>query len=503
MEKSKMFEAKMMKSLGRSEINLRDEVFNMRKRLHEIEKTKERAIYEQKEKARMEAELKKVRQIEFEKKELERKTKKYFYYDEYNRRKQVDGESYFVGEIETKHTSWLPDGPGKYFDYDYKVLDGNFKKGEFVSGEVFFPSNRQTWKGGLKNNAIHGPGIIIHRKLIKFDERIHDINDFHLPNLSTVKYHSHNGDHNYYQCRDENSEFIILINEEKFIEIEEVEEAIAYQGKIVCCRKDLVIGQRLQFFGDHFAHQGVSDNLILSNRLQQPKATIIKYHRNWKYYLRFDDELWPRERVIDLSHIIEFRLLQTLPFVYHIHAFDSQLNQEHNNVYTKPISTEKKDDLNLPAYHIYEYSTIPHPDEARHLLDYRAHLHQKLERPLLPQLPSRKHEERRENYFETRMMGIGAALEEDKLKQQSLQKQEQFQKFLMEKRQKYMEEKQKQLAEEQSKAVSKDIDAAKNASEEMKKLEADQAEKDREEALKLFAMELNIEEEEEEEKEIK
>ncbi len=55
---------------------------------------------------------------------------------------------------------------------------------------------------------------------------------------------------------------------------------------------DLVVGLQIEFTKGVFNNYGWEGNA--------PKGTIIKYVKDWIYIIRFQEEVWPRDREVSL-----------------------------------------------------------------------------------------------------------------------------------------------------------------------------------------------------------
>lgn len=397
-----------------------EEAAKMRRKLQEIQRHEDNAIHEQKEAFRMQHELEKLRKLEFDRQEKERKTKKFFYFDEFERKKPVEDHTYFYGDIETpstiknhaKRNSWRPHGHGEYHDKNMKILEGEFEHGDFQHGSAYFPRTNQQWLGHIRNNTISGAGTI---KV--------------LGSKPMDKEESNDDDSHHYR-RYLKGEIAKAPPPAPLPDI--IDKAIAVHGRVICRRSELQIGTQLEFSHQLYGDYGSIDGSI------KPRVIILKHETEWKYWIRYSNpDTWPRDRLIDLSVIGDFKVLRHLPLVYHLHLAG-------------------------------EDST---PDQPRVTTDYRYHLSHRTARALLPSLPKRPHVMRRENMFESREVGIGAAREEDEAKDRAAMQQLQWKHLIAERKAKFQAERQAQVEAEQAAQLEQSVAGVKRDKEEAKRRE--------------------------------
>ena len=236
----------------------------------------------------------------FEKKqkerELEGKKKEYFYINEYERIVKDESTGLYIGDYDISGKGWITHGKGRlymevqndqncdddddnsivskiskatksskstqnlaqYEDEEEKLmaelksmkvkLGGTFVKG-FLDGKdncrIRFEDG-SVWKGGVQQNLRHGTGVMI------------------FTNDTTG-------------------------------EVTE-REAIANHNWIVCYKDQLHHGVQLEFQRQIFNITPVHNNTI--NR--RPIAIIIEHVSGWVFKVRFYDEVWPRERKLNL-----------------------------------------------------------------------------------------------------------------------------------------------------------------------------------------------------------
>jgi hypothetical protein len=140
---------------------LREQARKIRERLNEKQRLKEQEAQLLEIKRKQEEELAKLRKEQQRKREIELKTKNYFEFNKYNRKIAVEGRPYYFGDHFTNHKGWYPEGQGQFFCDDKLLLDGKYQKGVFKEGTVQFLRDGSQWKGRLKDDMIHGAGIVV------------------------------------------------------------------------------------------------------------------------------------------------------------------------------------------------------------------------------------------------------------------------------------------------------------------------------------------------------
>lgn len=260
----------------------------------------------------------------------------------------------------------------------------------------------------------------------------------------------------------------------------------------------------------HSTSTGINGHSNLTRGHFHHRATIIEHRGDWKYLLRMDAEVYPRDRIINLASIGKFRIMHEAPRVYHLHAFPAvfnhpqphvmnntpyaadpdqrqhyqqQLQQQRHQLleFVRPAddysslgdgshhdeeatlhSQATSDTCSVTNYNAPSLRVIAHPDHPRHTNDYREHLAQHLvtKRTLLPSLPTRPAHAKRENYFETRLLGIGAAEDEAKAEEHREAQKLQWQKLIAEKKAAFAAERQRQIEEETQRQLQMSVKEA-------------------------------------------
>lgn len=107
----------------------------------------------------LQADLRRLRAAKLQQEEDEAKTRRFYEVNAFQRRIQAKGSPYYFGELETRSTAWLPHGRGQFFVNGEVVLDGLYKKGCFVGGEMRWTGG-EVWKGRVQGNCMQGAGTL-------------------------------------------------------------------------------------------------------------------------------------------------------------------------------------------------------------------------------------------------------------------------------------------------------------------------------------------------------
>ncbi len=443
---------------SKNNTGLRNEVQKMRRKLQEIQWRQEREQHLKEEEDRKALELEKFRKAEAERQEIEKKTKRYFAFDQYDRKKLVKDRSYYFGDYETKNESWRPDGKGQFIDQEDTILEGEFRKGDYRGGTVYFRSTEQSWTGAVKHDVIQGNGTMLTKsyraktaKDIVFGEDHLEPGSFNASSnnsvassksnrskLSSIRQEMNHRGHTKEDSdqpdsprRKERKE--LEEKRKQMVEMVHTDEVLAFNGQVMCKKAELQPGTRIEFFDDQYARVGISDSTQLSTtnlspprytrnsavhrieamrisqserqqatqsslpdlktyripgpfappsstnpnlllKLSSPasfsssssmslltedtyernkgpphlnamdrghfslQATIIEHRRDWKYLVRLDDEVYPRDRILDFQHLGRLRILREQPRIFHLHSFPAVFSNhpQNNSPYHPP-----------------------------------------------------------------------------------------------------------------------------------------------------------------------
>eukprot|EP01038_Epipyxis_sp_PR26KG_P010483 gene10483-14086_t len=231
----------------------------------------------------------------------------------------------------------------------------------------------------------------------------------------------------------------------------------------------------------------------------------VKHVLNWKYLLRFHDEVIPKERVVDLGKNYKFKVLKHLPTFHLLESYDISVNPKPINDYrykqdsmadlivknninilqidnnikdnnnNLEVSSSLKNKSNKSHNQLNQNNNIQYNHIQNNLNFYNKKYDYKTmpSASYLPQFPTRKYEDSLENMFESFEVGIGVArLEEEEAMRKELKK-KQFAALIAQRRSEMEQEKQKKIADEQENYL-------KNAMEEQKKIQ--QKKKDEEDS---------------------
>lgn len=262
-----------------------------------IEKAKYKILLEQKIIADREA---KKLKLEYEKEEkirlaeekrladIEAKTHKYYDINQYGRKKAVEGAPLYFGETirifpnNLKDSAWIANGYGEFF-YDGSVQrEGTFIKGKLF-GEGKYNFNESNYFGEFKNDNMYGNGIIVTEK-----------------NKDIVLMRN-----NIIICK--KTELI----EGKQIEIDDpsidiwcnkasVSDTIQLKNNSIGVKKYNKI-KEIELSTSEYISKPISQlSLLQTNGINKIKATIIKHIYDWRYLIRFHDEIYPKQREVKI-----------------------------------------------------------------------------------------------------------------------------------------------------------------------------------------------------------
>lgn len=304
---------------------IREEAARLRGKLDEVKRLKESLLTQQQEAIQQQKVLEQEAQEEERQKSNEKQLKKYFYYDEFNHYRLEQGEGYYTGDMEirpvpnyseygheaTPNPSWLPSGKGVFVDFDRVVLEGDYKKGSFQRGRVLHRSTEQLWEGRVSDHRMDGAGHLTSTTSYTQKKK--------KPALPPALMYSA-------AASTKSSPVTVIEDEETDDEKEEFEtitvvnedDIIANKGIVLCYRKgknfgiktfisilmlhhltiklDLIVGRQIEF-----ENGGVVG--AYGNGLRNVRAAIVRHYDGWRYWLRFEDNVWPKDRLVSCEHL--------------------------------------------------------------------------------------------------------------------------------------------------------------------------------------------------------
>lgn len=181
-------------------------------------------------------------------------------------------------------------------------------------------------------------------------------------------------------------------------------------NKVILILVELNSGTRIEFQQPLLTVYGSTQN-------RKPTATILWPIRNWKFRMRFDEEVWPRERDVDLLEIENFKVLRNLPNNYHFSQFGIGTEPRRVNDYRtltdcQILSLPVDSSTSSPTLQLERAKTpaVMSVERKKHTQYSQSCM---LNMRLIPIFKSRKPSEKPNNIFETREIGVGAAKEEE------------------------------------------------------------------------------------------
>ena len=250
-------------------------------------------------------------------------------------------------------------------------------------------------------------------------------------------------------------------------------EAIARNHIIICHKDELKDGVQVELQDPTIA-LGLVGQPLSCNKVY---ASVMYHVRGWKYRCRFHEEVQPRERDVEFSSLRSFKVLHHLPQIYHISRYGAQ---------EAPVDAEPRYDYFSDVYGPFLKLKGPKLGIAggRRTADMRAHHAE----PLKPIARVHAKSDYKENCYESRMVGIGAAQEEEEIERRKEMKKKQFQALIDKRRADAEADRLKAIEEEQARITAEDLAKAKARKEEAER----QKQKEQEEmqaALKAAAEE--------------
>lgn len=290
------------KPLKQRQMVARREAEKIRERLQKAENDRLAAIAKANLEAAMDAEAAREEllrdRMDIEK---EKKTKPYFVVDKFNRQVPPEQSPVYFGEYKRTKDSWLPHGSGQMLLDDEVHTDGTYVNGLLWGQAKYVERNGSVWEGTFYEGQMHGTGFYTENDFEKYPpprRRGSEDSDEGSAVLIGRAEALDRGDR-------------IETNGGHFHTIGNRLEALMHRGELVCYLKELEAGVQLQL-------SDASLCVPLGAR-----ATIIKWVKGWKFRVRMQDELNPRERQIDLSTVKKFHVLRELKMAYDLTIFAS------------------------------------------------------------------------------------------------------------------------------------------------------------------------------------
>ena len=196
----------------------------------------------------------------------EHNTKEYFEYNPYGRKVPPKEDPLYFGEHRGQGGAWMPHGYGEFYLNGHLKIEGKFLDGSLHGHAKYLFSDNTTWEGEFKKGRMHGVGFVIAD-----------------PKEPSVK-----------------------------------REALCRDNHILCCKDELQDGKQIEFHDPAIR--------LVSFYYGKPRANIVRHIENWRYLIRFQDELVPRERELDFSSVKAFTVLHHLPCIYALSGFGVEVD---------------------------------------------------------------------------------------------------------------------------------------------------------------------------------
>lgn len=265
--------------------------------------------------AQDEAERKQREEKEAREREIQRKTKPYFKLNKYNRKVPTDEDDVYFGEWKGAEfgDAWVADGEGQLLRNGRTFMTTNFQRGIPHGNSVISFDSGEEWIGPMSNGALHGAG-----KLRRPRQKVDDVGHLEHDAANGTLAVSASRD----ASRDDHERSVTIkalglacttMNQPPGSRVwiqdgsSNTEDDVIMRHNIVMCKKnDLVQGRQV------IIHDFGND---------EPRMTIIKHVRRWRYICRFHRECVPREKGVDFSTLNSFKVLLNEPLVYYLTNF--------------------------------------------------------------------------------------------------------------------------------------------------------------------------------------
>lgn len=329
------------------------------------------------EQQRIKLEKERIEKEERDRLEAERlhKTIDFFNFDNLYRKIPPPKTPKYYGDNIKSCGTWIPHGKGDLYYDERKIYSGDYVNGLMHGKGTWVSENGSIWEGEMKMGKMHGLG--------------------------------------YYTASPKADG---TPSERK--------EALMRDNKLCCYHSDLEDGLEIE----------IHDPTVLIGSTHNPHVTILNQYKGWIYYCRFHDEERPRQRNIDFSQLLWFKILFHKPRSFPLTRFGIEMDQPQTYDYWKDT---------------YVNSTRPY-------LGYAGSRPAANMKPLHSQLlpiENRVITNYTENEFESLEMGIGLSLLEKEREKLVEKKKQMWNDALAAKRKEEAELKEQMLAEEQEKLL--------------------------------------------------
>jgi len=303
------------------------------------------------------------------------KTIDFFNFDNLYRKIPPPKTPKYYGDNIKSCGTWIPHGKGNLFYDDQKIYSGDYVNGLMHGQGIWVSENGSIWEGEMKMGKMHGLG-------------------YYTPPPKADGTPS------------------------------ERKEALMRNNMLCCYHSDIEDGLEIE----------IQDPSVLIGSTHNPHVTIIHHKKGWIYHCRFHDEERPRQRNIDFSQLLWFKILfhklRSFPLTrYGIEMDQPQTYDYWKDTYENPIRPYLGYAGSRPAANMKPLNTPLLPIEKRVQTDYT------------------------ENEFESLEMGIGLSLLEKEREKLVEKKKQMWNDALAAKRKEEAELKEKMLAEEQEKLL--------------------------------------------------
>lgn len=285
------------------------------------------------------------REFERAKAEKEFKTKEYFGLNKAFRIANLPNEPVYYGDNIVKYGAWFPHGFGEMSLRGVIKYSGEYKKGKREGKGTLYFDDESIWCGMFRNGNAHGSGVYTpppipvvvpgrappgHKDYNAALEAEIELNEeakrelFRSRGSATASGSSLTSGRKSFQMKSDGqlAEFVDALEAPKpapthiVLKPSDPVEALMKDNIVICVRKDLIEGKQLEFNDSSLAVTSTHCDYSL------PRAILIRHVKKWRYLFRFQDQVVPREREVNLEFVHYFKILHHLPIITvlsHIH----------------------------------------------------------------------------------------------------------------------------------------------------------------------------------------
>lgn len=306
----------MDKIADRAAMRARIELQMEQKRLADIEAKRLRLENEAAEKIRLAEEKRKA--------DIDAKTHKYFEINQYGRKKAVEGMPMYFGETQRIHpdkivdSAWIPNGFGE-FHYNGSIE----REGEFINGKLFgkgkYNFKESNYLGTFKEGNMHGDGVLVTSKGREVVLMRNNVKICSQDELMEGKQLEFDDPSLRLYCNGAASSDTLQFKDNSRGMKSYIKGGAAETSGSGSNKSALLANTGMEAV----AYQ--LQSLCPTNGANKIKGSIVRHIYDWRYLIRFDNEVYPRQREIDLSRIQYFKVLHHMPMIIPLDNYTNKL----------------------------------------------------------------------------------------------------------------------------------------------------------------------------------